>query len=75
MLSILVYLIKKYNSMHYDFSQHKLFEKRWFKFTKAVKWLLDDDVLDQNDYNEKIAKLDELFPLITLVKGFTFGPN
>lgn len=40
-----------------------------------LKWLLDNDVLDQNDYNEKMAKLDELFPSTTVVKGFTFGTN
>ena len=40
-----------------------------------LKWLLDNDVLDQIDYNEKLAKLDELFPSTTVVKGFMFGSN
>jgi hypothetical protein len=40
-----------------------------------LNWLLDNDVLDQNAYNEKMGELDELFPSTTVIKGFTFGTN
>lgn len=61
------FLLGRYGQLNKNISYESQYDN--------LKWLLDNGVLNQNDYNEKIVELEELFPSTTVVKGFKFGMN
>ncbi|WP_216848960.1 hypothetical protein [Pedobacter sp. L105] len=61
------FLIERYGQLNRNISYESQYNN--------LKWLLDNNVLDQKSYEEKLADLEELFPATTVIKGFTFGTN
>ncbi|RZK01864.1 MAG: hypothetical protein EOO43_23680 [Flavobacterium sp.] len=61
------FLMERYGQLNKNVSYQSQYDN--------LRWLLDNDALDQNDYDEKLGKLEKLFSSTTVIKGFTFGIN